>query len=322
MTIRQQRWHIAALLLLLFVGDKVPSILDEAYASAPDPNRGASILGQAQEAAREIKTQREIDDSTRNRPSESDVARVASMYGFKRRGDTRPEALASSRGARVYQPARSPFTYGKDFDILASIRQRQASRGDQPQSFQPFQSDKDFEQAAYEVRSAHDVPKEDIRLYGHLRSPGSRPESRFAGRKSVPESERMNAVRAYDDIVESAAEEYGVDPNLIRAMMRAESSGDPAASSGKAMGLMQLAPDTAKELGVTDIWDAEQNIRAGARYMAQMLERYDGDWDKALAAYNAGPGNVDKHGGIPPFKETREYVPRVKGYYDNFRRNL
>jgi len=139
--------------------------------------------------------------------------------------------------------------------------------------------------------------------------------------KGVPERERMARVSVYDTIIVAAAKKHGVDPNLVRAVIRAESSGDPAAFSGKASGLMQLAPGTAKELGVTDVWDPQQNIYGGTRYLAQMLERYDGDWDKAIAAYNAGPGAVDKHGGIPPFEETRAYVPKVKGYYDAFRRS-
>lgn len=115
----------------------------------------------------------------------------------------------------------------------------------------------------------------------------------------------------FDPIIDQAAKKHGVDPEVIRAIIRQESAGDSSAISNKgAQGLMQLMPGTAKELGVTDSLDPFQNIMAGTKYFKQQLDRF-GSRDLALAAYNAGPGAVRKHGGIPPFTETQDYVKRI-----------
>jgi soluble lytic murein transglycosylase-like protein len=118
--------------------------------------------------------------------------------------------------------------------------------------------------------------------------------------------------------IETAAQGTGLDPALILSVVMEESGGDPAARSAKgALGLMQLMPDTARELGVEDRTDAAQNLQGGARYLADMLKKFAGRLDVALAAYNAGPGTVDRLGGkIPDFPETRRYVRRVLERYE------
>jgi soluble lytic murein transglycosylase-like protein len=122
-------------------------------------------------------------------------------------------------------------------------------------------------------------------------------------------SSRMDV--SLDELVKRASAATGVDSSLIRGVIQTESAGNPRAESPKgAIGLMQLMPSTAAELGV-DPRDPAQNVLGGARYLASLLRRYDGDEKLALAGYNAGPGAVDRHGGIPPYKETRNYVTSV-----------
>lgn len=119
---------------------------------------------------------------------------------------------------------------------------------------------------------------------------------------------------------EAAAARRNLDPLLLQAVARVESCFDrKAVSSVGAQGLMQLMPATARELGVADSFVAAGNIAGGARYLAQMLQRFGGDLSLALAAYNAGPGAVERHGGIPPFAETQRYVAKVLATHERYR---
>jgi soluble lytic murein transglycosylase-like protein len=118
-------------------------------------------------------------------------------------------------------------------------------------------------------------------------------------------------------LITEAAHTHGVDPRLVAAVARRESAFNAnATSSVGAGGIMQLMPVTAKYLGVSDPYDARQNVFAGARYLRKLLDTFDGDLDLALAAYNAGPGAVRKFKGIPPFPETRAYVVAVRATYE------
>ncbi len=118
-----------------------------------------------------------------------------------------------------------------------------------------------------------------------------------------------------DSIITKASEKYNVPASLIKAVCKAESNFNAkAVSCCGAQGVMQLMPSTAKSLGVKDAFDPEQNIMGGTKYLSQLLDKYDGNVTYALAAYNAGSGNVAKYGGVPPFKETQNYIKKITGY--------
>ncbi len=118
---------------------------------------------------------------------------------------------------------------------------------------------------------------------------------------------------AYEDLILQHAAEHDISADLVRAVIQVESGFNPRARSVKgAMGLMQLMPATARELGVTDAYDPAQNIRGGVAYLKQLLTRYDFNVELALAAYNAGPEAVTRYGAVPPYRETRNYVSKVQ----------
>lgn len=128
-------------------------------------------------------------------------------------------------------------------------------------------------------------------------------------------SSYLQTPTSLEDIFEEAAQTYHVPKSLIKAIAKTESDFNPnATSKAGAQGIMQLMPATARELGVEDSYDPYQNIMGGTKYISQMLEKYDGDVTLALAAYNAGSNNVAKYGGVPPFKETQNYVVKVTKY--------
>lgn len=128
-------------------------------------------------------------------------------------------------------------------------------------------------------------------------------------------SSYLGETQSLDEIFNKAADKYNVPVNLLKAIGKTESDFRvQVVSRSGAQGVMQLMPATAKYLGVTDAFDPEQNIMGGAKYIKELLDKYDGNTSLALAAYNAGMGNVKKYGGIPPFEETQNYVKKVSAY--------
>ncbi len=150
---------------------------------------------------------------------------------------------------------------------------------------------------------------EDV-LFGKLSSQSVQPSSLIS-------ASPLTSDKNYDSIISKAAETYQVDPKLIRSIIKHESNGNPLSTSAAgAQGLMQLMPATASSLGVTDAYNPEQNILGGTKYVKQLLDKFNGNTTLAVAAYNAGPGNVEKYNGVPPFNETRNYVQNVLGTYN------
>jgi Rod binding domain-containing protein len=138
--------------------------------------------------------------------------------------------------------------------------------------------------------------------------------------KIVPHGSALARLKKYEPLVQNIAKKYGVSDALVKSIIVAESSArHDAVSTANAKGLMQLMDGTARELGVNNPFDPVQNIEGGTKYIAKLLEDFGGEIDTALAAYNAGPENVKKYGGVPPFEETQNYVKRVKAYLKYFK---
>jgi soluble lytic murein transglycosylase-like protein len=165
-----------------------------------------------------------------------------------------------------------------------------------------------------------DVPVDLIQRMGRLNKLESLERSLSTTKTHHPNPQKVvNAYhpaqakqRPFSEIIKEASSKYGIDEQVISAVIQQESSFDPqAVSSGGALGLMQLMPATAESLGVTDPFNAEQNIMAGCQYLRDKIDEFGGDLSLGLAAYNAGSGAVRKYGGIPPYKETQEYVKKI-----------
>ncbi len=144
-----------------------------------------------------------------------------------------------------------------------------------------------------------------------------------ASNRDVAPSQNRNK-NAFDHLIVEASQRHGITASLVKAIMHTESGFNPNARSPVgAMGLMQLMPATAKRFGVSAPYDPAQNIDGACQYIAYLQRKYQGNLDKMLAGYNAGEGNVDKYGGIPPFAETQDYVPRVlKRYHSLYKNSL
>ena len=139
-------------------------------------------------------------------------------------------------------------------------------------------------------------------------------------RESISPLPRQTYTSNFENFIISSSARHSIDPDLIRAVIKTESDFNSNARSPKgAMGLMQLMPDTARQHNVLDAYDPLDNIEGGVRHLRLLLSRYRGNLELSLAAYNAGINAVERHGGIPPYAETRQYVRRVLGFYDGYR---
>jgi soluble lytic murein transglycosylase-like protein len=199
---------------------------------------------------------------------------------------------------------------GFDFRLLL-MQQMQTVMG-LNQTFQQNNTETSF------VRG-NDVPLP-ARFENLVPSPSTMPIEQAIGKyNQIAETQNLKKqppTNEFNGLIQRAARKYDVDENVIHAIIKMESDYNPDTKShAGAVGLMQLMPVTAREVGVTNRDDNAQNIDGGTHYFSKMLKKHNGDLRLALASYNAGPGNVRKYGGIPPFKETQNYVRKVMDYY-------
>jgi len=136
----------------------------------------------------------------------------------------------------------------------------------------------------------------------------------------IPMHQHLKKDDSFIPIIQKAAKQFGIDPLLIEAVIKQESNGNPNAVSSKgAKGLMQLIDSTASMFGIKNSFNPEENVMGGTQYLKKLLNQFDNNIELALASYNAGPGNVRKYGGVPPFEETKNYVEKVLNHYDQLK---
>lgn len=156
---------------------------------------------------------------------------------------------------------------------------------------------------------------------GPVNQPSSFPEKNLSYLSLTPKEKKVS-VSTYDRWIQAACRRHALDPALIKAVIHAESRFDPQAVSPRgAKGLMQIDPITVRELGIKDPFNPKNNIDGGVRYLRVLLDTFEGDQQLALAAYNAGPNQVYRHNGVPPFKDTKNYIKQVFRYLTYYQNN-
>lgn len=179
------------------------------------------------------------------------------------------------------------------------------------------------EKSKKELSTQNNSPEKTQNISSETKPPSSSlsPSTVSLANDDLPNAELSPKMTQYMPHIKTAAQKYNLPPELIAGIIWQESRANPQARSHcGAMGLMQLMPGTAAHLGVQNAYDPVQNIDGGSKYIRQMIDRFNGNLNLAVAAYNAGPGNVEKYGRtVPPFRETQEYVPKVLGYASNFK---
>ncbi|OGU33836.1 MAG: murein transglycosylase [Ignavibacteria bacterium GWB2_35_6b] len=171
-------------------------------------------------------------------------------------------------------------------------------------------------ESIYKKMTGEELPmKEFLIKYRPTINDMVKPENGSQTNAVQPSTSAVERLKKYEPIIQEASTKHGVPVNLIKSIILTESAAKAnAVSKADAKGLMQLMDATAKDMGVKNSMNPAQNINGGTKYIAQMLKEFEGDLEKSLAAYNAGPANVQKYNGIPPFNETQNYVTRVMGY--------